>query len=122
MGEPRWIDHLDQIVIDEAPAVARFSSTAAQIILQQRQRADKAGELDQRAVDHSGEVNPHKSWPSPAQKSASHNETDEQQMDDHHNVGAPSIPHLFTCQTQQIHPQSRSNGLATHQKPRWGHS
>jgi hypothetical protein len=88
MCEPRWIDHLDQVVIDEAAAVTRFSSTLAQVVLQQRQRAGKAGELDQRSVDHNGEVNPDNSWPSPAKKSASHNETNEQQMDDHHNVCA----------------------------------
>jgi hypothetical protein len=46
MGEAWWIDHLDQVVIDESAAVVGLASTPAGIVLQKRQGAGEAGELD----------------------------------------------------------------------------
>jgi hypothetical protein len=46
MSEPRWIDHLDQVVRDESVAIAGISGTLAQVVLQQRQWASEASELD----------------------------------------------------------------------------
>jgi hypothetical protein len=46
MSEPRWIDHLDQIVRDKSAAVAGLSGTLAQVVLQQRQWTGEASELD----------------------------------------------------------------------------
>jgi hypothetical protein len=36
VSEPRWIDHIDEVVRDESVAVAGLSSTLAQVVLQQR--------------------------------------------------------------------------------------
>src|SRR5215203_1524155 len=54
LSEARWIDHLDQVVRDESAAVAGLSGTLAQAVLQQRQRAGEAGELDHDAVNTAG--------------------------------------------------------------------
>src|SRR5215204_5528213 len=96
LSEARWIDHLDQVVRDESAAVAGLSGTLAKAVLQQRQWAGEAGELDQDAVDHRGNVRPDDQRPPPAEKDATHNEADDQQMDDHHELGASPVPHLVT--------------------------
>ena len=41
-GEPGRIDHLDQVVRDESAAVPGLSGPLAQVVLQQRERADEA--------------------------------------------------------------------------------
>jgi hypothetical protein len=46
MSEPRWIDHLDQVVRDESVAIAGISGTLAQVVLHQRQWASQTSELD----------------------------------------------------------------------------
>lgn len=98
MGEPGWIDHLDQVVRDETVVVAGFSGTLAQVVLQQRQRAGEAGELDEDAVYHRGYVRPHDPGPPPGEESATNDEADEQQMSDDHKVSASSVPHQVTLQ------------------------
>ncbi len=55
-GEPRRIDHRDQVVRDEPTAVPGLSGTAAQGVLQQGERAGEAGELDQGAVHRRRDV------------------------------------------------------------------
>jgi hypothetical protein len=39
--------------------------------------------------------------PSPSEKGAAHNESNEQQMDDHYKVSANPVPHLVTCSTDK---------------------
>src|SRR5512133_2343351 len=107
MREAWWIDHLDQVVINESAAVAGLPSTAAQIVLKDRQRAGEAGELDQCAIADGGHMRPDNAWPAPGEKGATHNEADEEQMDDYHKVSAGSIPHLLTCQDNTSIPQHR---------------
>jgi hypothetical protein len=109
MREAWWIDHFDQVVINESAAVAGLPSTAPQIVLNDRQRAGEAGELDQRAIDDGGHMRPYNAWPAPGEKGATHNEADEEQMDDHHKVSANSIPHLVTCHDNTSIPQNRPN-------------
>jgi len=112
MGESRWIDHLDQIVIDESSAVARCTSTPAQVVLQQRQRAGKAGELDQGAIYDGGDMPPDNQRPPPGEKGAARDEGNEEQMADHYNVSASPIQQLVTCQDNRsipkIGPKARS--------------
>ena len=108
VSEPRWIDDLDQVVLDKSAAVTGLSGTVAQVVLQQGQRAGEAGELDQDAVDRGRNMRPDNPYPSPGEKAATDNEADEQQMDNHHKVSANSIPHHapaeILTQPQDRHP------------------
>ena len=69
-GEPRRINHLDQVVRDESAAVSGLPGMLAQVVLQQRERAGEARELHQSAVHHCGDVRPDDSGPSPCEKDA----------------------------------------------------
>ncbi len=76
-GEPRRIDHLDQVVRDESAAVSGLPGLPAQVVLQQRERAGEARELHQSAVYDGGDVRPDDPGPSPREKHATHHEADE---------------------------------------------
>jgi len=84
-------------VRDEPAAIPGFAGTPAQVLLQRGERAGKAGELDQRAVHRRRNVRPHDPGPSPGEKGAAHNEADEQQMDDDHEILGRTVPHLVTA-------------------------
>jgi hypothetical protein len=94
-------------VIDEAAAVARCTSTPAEVVLQQRQWAGKAGELDQGAIHDGGDMPPDNQRPPPGEKGAARDEGNEEQMDDHYNVSASPMPQLVTCQDNRSIPQNR---------------
>ena len=98
-GEPRRVDHLDQVVLDEPVTVPGLPGVPAQVVLQQRERAGEARELHQRAVYHHGDVCPDDPGPSPGEEDARYDEDDEQQVDDHHEVSASPVPHRVTCRT-----------------------
>src|SRR6202034_1421150 len=88
------VDHLDQVVRDEPATVPGPSAAAAQVVLQQRERAGKADKLDQRAVHHRREMQPCDPGPAPGEKNAAHDKADEQQMDDNHEISGNVVPHL----------------------------
>jgi hypothetical protein len=103
-------------VVDESAAVPGLPGTPAQVVLQQRERAGEAGELHQGAIDDGRDVRPDDPGPSPGEEDATHDEADEQQMDDHHKVRASLEPHLVTCpDTTAI--QHRPDGKVG--QPRW---
>ena len=105
-GEPRRVDHLDQVMVDEPAAVPGLPGMPTQVVLEQRERAGEARELHQRAVDHRRDVRPDDPGPPPGEEHAAHDETDEQQVDDHHKVRASLVPHLVTCPGVAGHPGS----------------
>src|SRR5829696_7671384 len=96
MSKPRWIDHLDQVVGDECIGVAGLSCTFAQAVLQQRQWTGETDELDEGTVADRRNMCPDDHGPAPGEKDATHDEADEQQMDDHHEVSASPVPHQVT--------------------------
>ena len=53
---------------------------------------------------HRGDVRPDDQGPPPGEKGATHDEADEQQMDDHQKVSANPVPHLVTLSGQHIEP------------------
>lgn len=96
-GEPRRVNHPDQVVLDEPASVPGLPGLPTQVVLQQRERAGEARELHQGAVDRRGNMRPDDPRPPPREEDTAHDEADEQQMDDHHKVSASPVPHHLTC-------------------------
>ena len=98
------MDHPDQVVRDEPAAVSGLSGMVAQVVLQRRERAGEADELGQSAVYHCRDVRPGDPRPAPGKKDSAHNEADEQQVDDNHQVSGNPVPHRVsagtTCQSE----------------------
>jgi hypothetical protein len=103
-GEPRRVNHLDQVMVDEPAAVPGLPRMPAQVVLEQRERAGEASELHQHAVDDRRDVRVDDLGPPPGEEDAAHHEADEQQVDDHHHVRASLVPHLITCPGQHRCP------------------
>ena len=74
------IEHRQNVMRDEVALIARFAAGAAQAVFERRQRADPAGELDERAPDDGGDVKPGDARPAEREQPAEHDEDDEREM------------------------------------------
>src|SRR5690349_10463917 len=100
-----WADHAHQVVADEPAAVPGLARMAAQIVLQRRERAGEADELDQRPVHHGRELHPDELGPAPGEEHTADNEADEQQVDGDHQVSSNAVPHQITVRTPRPAPR-----------------
>src|SRR6266851_872474 len=94
-GEARRIDDPDQVMRDETAPVPRFSSPAAQVVLQRGQRAGEADEFHHGAVHGHRDMHPRGPRPAPGEEGAEDDEADEQKVDDDDGVGGHAVPHLI---------------------------
>lgn len=85
--QPRRIDDRQQIVLDEAAAIARLAGLRPQAILERRQRADSARELDPCTPCQRRQMNERQPPPAQRREAAGDDEDDECQVDDDHGIG-----------------------------------
>jgi hypothetical protein len=118
-GEPGGVDHAYQVVADEPAAVPGLARVAAQVVLQRRERAGEADELDQRPVHHDRQLHPDDLWPAPGEEYTADDEADEQQVDGDHEVSSNAVPHQITVRTPRPVPsvgRLTMAGLARHDR------
>jgi hypothetical protein len=90
-GEPRGVQHRQEIVLDEASAISRLSASPAKPVLQRRERTDPPLELDQRPPDRRRKVQQHDPAPAKHQKSAGNHEQHEEEMQADNKVGEDAV-------------------------------
>ena len=85
-SECRGVKDGKNVVLDESARVARASCLSAERILQRRERADAARELDGGSPDCRRDVKPSHPRPTEDQQSTEHHEQHEQKVEDDDEV------------------------------------
>ena len=84
---------LHQVVVDKPAGMAGLPGRDAELLLQRSERADPAPELEQHAVDHTGNVQEAHPPPLEDKQAAQHHERDEEEVGYYHEVGCDPRRH-----------------------------
>jgi hypothetical protein len=92
-GQAERIEQRLQVLLDECPAVAELPAQPPEIVFQVSEGADPAAQFDGHPPDGGRQMEPRKPPPAQHSQTAEDYEEDEQDMDDHHQIGKDSIRH-----------------------------
>src|SRR5262249_13158470 len=101
-----WIDGADDVVVDEPAAVPRPARPPAQQVLVARERALPPAQLDQRAPQRRGQVQPFQCRAADDQQPAENDEEDEGQVEEAGGVGGEAVGHAPTVRAIRPRPTS----------------
>ena len=99
------VEDWQNVMCDEISLVAGFAGAAAKTILERRQRADPARELDESAPDDRRHVEPGDARPAQHEDRAQHHKEDEREMQRDDGVGG----HRVTCQVESTRAVARNS-------------
>ena len=91
MGKRQRIDGWNEVVLEEPARIARRTCSATQRVLEGREWADAARNLDEHPPERGWKM--HKRPPAPAESEepAGHDEHDEREMEDEDEIGQGAI-------------------------------
>jgi len=95
LGEPIRVEEWHHVAVDELTPVTLLTAHDAELVLQRRERADPAGELDEYRPAEGRQVQPGEVPPPEDEKAAQDGEQDESAMDYNHQISRETIHHGY---------------------------